>query len=96
MALRPPAGREYHSPRAGSGHNFITVTDSNFPSTPLAAEDLDGLREQFPQFRIWRETTMDRVRYVARSQRRGLNPHTVVTDDLAELRAALGGPARTP
>ncbi len=51
--------------------------------------ELAGLREQFPGFRIWREITGERIRYVARSQRTGLNPHTVVTDDPAELRAAL-------
>jgi O-methyltransferase involved in polyketide biosynthesis len=51
--------------------------------------ELASLREEFPGFRIWRETTGERVRYVARSQRPGLNPHTVVTDDPAELRAAL-------
>ena len=32
---------------------------------------------------------LDRVRYVARSLHPGLNPHTVVTDDVGELRAAL-------
>jgi hypothetical protein len=48
-----------------------------------------SLRKDFPRFRIWRETIRDRVRYVARSKHPGLNPHTVITDDLAELRAAL-------
>jgi len=55
--------------------------------------ELAGLREEFRGFRIWREITGDRVRYVARSQFPGLNPHTVVTADAAELRAALE-PAR--
>ncbi len=59
----------------------------------LAAE-LDGLRADFPQFWIWRENTGSGVRYVARSQRAGLNPHTVVTADPAELRAVLGDPGR--
>lgn len=53
------------------------------------AEELAALREEFPQFRIWREDACDRVRFVARSLRMGLNPHTVVTDDLDELRTAL-------
>jgi len=55
--------------------------------------ELAGLRKEFRGFRIWREITGDRVRYVARSQFPGLNPHTVVTADAAELRAALE-PAR--
>jgi hypothetical protein len=48
---------------------------------------------QFPCFRIWREETCDRARYVSRSLHYRLNPHTVITDDLWELRAALE-PAR--
>jgi hypothetical protein len=52
-------------------------------------DELTSLRKAFADFRIWRETIGERARYVARSQRAGLNPHTVVTDDLAELRAAL-------
>lgn len=57
--------------------------------TPCEPDELAGLREQFPGFRIWREITGERVRYVARRLRVGLNPHTVVTADKAELRAAL-------
>jgi len=58
------------------------------------AAELDRLRAEFPLFWIWRETTGSGVRYIARSQRAGLNPHTVVTADPAELRAALGHPDR--
>lgn len=54
---------------------------------------LAAVEEQFPCFRIWREVTCDRARYVSRSLHLRLNPHTVVTDDLAELRSALE-PAR--
>jgi hypothetical protein len=53
-------------------------------------EQLRGLQAEFPCFKIWREHTCDRVRYIARSLHPGLNPHTVVTDDIDELRAALG------
>lgn len=61
---------------------------------PAAPDDaspdrLPSLQEQFPGFRIWKEAIGERVRYVARSERPGLNPHTVVTDDIGELRAAL-------
>ncbi len=58
-------------------------------ATPAEATGLTPLREEFPGFRIWREITGERVRYVARRTRAGLNPHTVVTDNAAELRAAL-------
>ena len=61
--------------------------------TPASIDDLAGLRADFPAFKIWREQIPGRARYVARSQRPGLNPHTVVTSDLGELREALE-PAR--
>ena len=57
--------------------------------TALADDPIPGLQEEFPCFRIWPERTCNRVRYVARSLHLGLNPHTVVTDDIGELRAAL-------
>ena len=55
-------------------------------------DHLPALRADFPAFRIWRENVGGRVLYVARSQYLSLNPHTVVTDDPAELRAALESP----
>jgi hypothetical protein len=60
------------------------------PAPPAApADPLPALRADFPAFRIWREDVCDRVLYVTRSLHLGLNPYTVVTDDPAELRAAL-------
>jgi hypothetical protein len=56
--------------------------------------ELNRLRADFPLFWIWRENTGSGVRYIARSQRAGLNPHTVVTADPAELRAVLSEPGR--
>jgi hypothetical protein len=53
--------------------------------------ELAGLRLDFPGYRIWREATGHHVRLVAVSQLLGVSPHTVVTGDAAELRAALGG-----
>jgi hypothetical protein len=47
------------------------------------------LRAEFPGHRIARETIVDRIRYVARRQRDGAHPRTVITRDLSELRAAL-------
>ena len=62
----------------------------------LAADDeLAALRAEFPRFRIIRETVGDRARYVARRLEPGTRPHTVVTADPSELRAALArGPAQ--
>jgi hypothetical protein len=54
-----------------------------------SAPDLASWGAEFPCFRIWHEHTCDRIRYLARSLHPGLNPHTVVTDDISELRAAL-------
>jgi O-methyltransferase involved in polyketide biosynthesis len=59
-----------------------------------AKHDLTMLKAEFPAFQIWREDLHGRARYVARSLHSGLNPHTVVTSDLAELRDALE-PAKT-
>ena len=53
------------------------------------AQELAALRADFPQFQIWPEATLDRLRYVSVSTRLDLNPHTVVTGDLGELRTVL-------
>jgi hypothetical protein len=50
---------------------------------------LDQLRNDFPDFDIAREIIRDRIRYVSSGRRQGVQPHTVVTADLDELRAAL-------
>jgi SAM-dependent methyltransferase len=55
----------------------------------MVSDALAALRADCPAFRIWREHIPGRVRYVARSLYDGLNPHTVVTSDLGELRQAL-------
>jgi hypothetical protein len=72
------------------------------PLTPAdrSAQDdaarLDQLRTDFPDFDIAREIIRDRLRYVSRRRRPGVQPHTVATADLEELREALtsAGPAR--
>ena len=51
--------------------------------------ELADLRAQFPSHMIGTDSITGRVRYIARRRREGTNPHTVVTPDLAELRAAL-------
>ena len=55
-----------------------------------AAAKLAEIRERFPGFRIaWELTHGRRPRYVARRARDGVNPHTLVTADLAELHNVL-------
>jgi hypothetical protein len=56
---------------------------------------LPALRDDYPRFRIWRETTGTRTRYIARRLSPGAHPHTVVTSDLSELRAELAAGAST-
>lgn len=59
----------------------------------LVPDELASLREEFAGFRIWREVTGEHIRFVAQRLRPGAGPHTVVTADAAELRAALNGSA---
>jgi hypothetical protein len=54
-------------------------------------QELAGLQEDFPGFRIWREVTGEHVRLVAVRRRRGTSPHTVITSEAAELRDLLSG-----
>jgi hypothetical protein len=55
----------------------------------VSEEDLATVRAEFPGYKIWREVFPGRDRYVVRSLLPGLSPHTVVTDDLSELRGLL-------
>ena len=58
------------------------------------SEELAVLQAEFPVYKIWLEQTPGRVRYVAQSRLYDVNPHTVITDDMAELRETLQpGPA---
>jgi hypothetical protein len=61
--------------------------------TAATASDLAGLQREFPAFDICREVTGERARLVATRRHTGTSPHTVVTADIAELRAALTSPA---
>jgi len=61
----------------------------------VSRNELAVLRADYPGYKIWREVTPGRERYIARSRHFGLNPHTVVTADLSELRDALE-PAGNP
>jgi hypothetical protein len=51
--------------------------------------DLESARQDFPRYQIDEELRWDRRRYVARRRQPGPGPHTLVTSDLAELRAEL-------
>ena len=55
----------------------------------MSMDDLALLRADFPDYKIWQEHAPGRRRYVVRSLIPGLNPHTVVTADLSELRDVL-------
>jgi hypothetical protein len=65
-----------------------------YPEDPPVphGHDLADLQEDFPGYRIFTEVTGERVRLVAVRRHHGTSPHTVVTADVAELRAALSGP----
>ena len=63
-------------------------------ATDLAA--LDAARRDFPRYQIDVELTMERPRYVARRTHPGPGPHTLITSDLAELRAELGTRRQAP
>ena len=57
----------------------------------MVTDVLFGLQQEFPGFRIWQECHGDRKRYVACRVLTSTRPHSVVTADPDELRAALGG-----
>ena len=60
---------------------------------PARQGELADLQQDFPAYRIRREALGDHVRLVAVTRQPGATPHTVVTADAAELRAALTGSA---
>ena len=62
------------------------ITDRLFKAQDRALAELQA---ECPAVRIWREQVCDRVRFVARGLTLDVHPHTVITGDLAELRAAL-------
>jgi hypothetical protein len=61
--------------------------------------DLDELAlvaAGFPAFCFWRENTYHGTRYAARARSLTAHPHTVITDNLAELRATLTTSQQAP
>jgi hypothetical protein len=73
----------------------MRMSDAQDPLSSQRAQELAHLQEDFPGFRIWQEITGERTRLVAVRRHLGISPHTVVTTEAAELRAALGNPRRT-
>jgi hypothetical protein len=64
--------------------------DMTGTASPAKVQDeLAALGADFPAYRIWRENLCGRIRYNAYRQQPGAHPHTVITADLAEMRAAL-------
>jgi hypothetical protein len=75
------------------GSNVTGMESDQNPGTLAPGHDPDelaSLREEFHGFRIWKEVIGERTRYVARSVSLEAHPHTIVTDDLNELRTSLG------
>jgi hypothetical protein len=75
------------------------VQESGRGPEPSKAElaELARLRERFRRHRIFRDVTRERgVRYTAYGATVNVRPHTIITDDLAELRHGLEQAARRP
>ncbi len=73
----------------------MTSKTGDAGESPRIWDVLTPLRRDFPGYEIWQDCTPGRTRYVAQRLREGMNPHTVVTADLSELRSALE-PTRVP
>ena len=73
---------------AHNGYESDATATAHHPAV-AAPDPLPALQQQIPAFLIWRGNVLGRRRYVVRSQHLSLNPHTVITDDPDELRAAL-------
>jgi hypothetical protein len=56
---------------------------------PSLDDELELLRDEFPDYKLTIEFGRDRYRYISRSRRLDQNPHTVITDDRDELRDIL-------
>jgi len=67
--------------------------------TASALADFDELAQVaagFPAYHVWRSVDPGHRRYVAQAAGLGARPHTVVTDDLAELAAVLSAGQQEP
>jgi hypothetical protein len=80
----------------------VSIVDKNLArgaledaANPAQRADLDAARRDFPGYRIEVEPVPGRRRFIARRTQPGPGPHTLVTSDLAELRAELS-PTQEP
>jgi hypothetical protein len=64
------------------------------PSAQPDPDELALIAACFPGFWVWRQTVIDRTRYVALGRDLNTHPHTVVTSDLEELAATLAASRR--
>jgi hypothetical protein len=62
---------------------------SNANESHVRQRELADLQRDFPGYRIWQEPMGAQIRLVAVRRAPGGSPHTLVTADLAELRATL-------
>ena len=68
----------------------MTIPAPADSTRPESVAELARLRAEFPAHLIGTETIPGRgVRYLARARQHDAHPHTVLTPDLQELRAAL-------
>ena len=68
----------------------MTIPASTDTARSEVLAELTRLRAEFPGHWIGTETIPGRgVRYLARARQHDAQPHTVITPDLSELRAAL-------
>jgi len=51
--------------------------------------EIADLQQDFPGYRVWQEAMGDRIQLVAVRRKAATSPHTLVTTDVAELRATL-------
>jgi hypothetical protein len=65
-------------------------------SHPDDLDELALIAAGFPAYRLWRSIAAGHSRYVAQSTDLDAHPHTVVTDNLTELAAALATGQQTP
>jgi len=65
-------------------------------SPPDDPDDLALIAAGFPAYRLWRSIAVGHRRYVAQTTDLDTHPYAVMTDNLAELAAALAAGQQTP
>jgi hypothetical protein len=73
----------------------LWASSTGLGASEAEVAELGRLRKRFRRHRIFRDVTPERgVRYLAWGMVLGVRPHTIITDDLAELRGELEQSAR--